>query len=900
MPHLKPVQGSHQGEDTPAVASITSKKISKNTPLESTTTFQFGYREFEGENGKHLLRELIKHILSSAECNLWEAIIEFQKKFPKAYVGAKALAKFMNRCDRTVSNGLKALHERGLLILQQDWIFRQNEDESYQCRLVTLKLFQPLYDLAYRFLQWRRSPGYVPPTWEYAEFILNHEGILDQVRDFACYQRLFKKKPGPKRHQSQGHELRPAVRCSNHQCSYCYQHTGALESEIHVLALKLVNAEDVLKCDKDKISALWNKYLQEYSLYSIDTIVYNSLTSNSNSKLDFLQKWLEIFLREEEDLRQKYSCEHCRRITPTQGDSCGQHSRDEQPSSTPAFGEIGPEQVSKHEASVEAEVQQTEASGQEAQMTCAVSEEPQEPPYASEKPQELMYWSISPEEVMPEPAYWPDSLIEALPEPVKLSERPRVRQAQNTPPPGPNPREWEYRPNPPMWYPRPVDAVKQAAVKVQEPARQLVAQVAVQPGGGNWQEHYRPLAQGPLTHEELARRKAGGGKTRPTGKKDVAQQYRPQRLPSIKEQQRMQPRRPLTRRLMLLGYSVSEKFRDANPYSTQSNLVNHMQRLLHFAFEAGLEDHASTVEDWFYQTIEYYRDAAYALPGVRSHTDQGQIKRMPWFITALKNAVVDACKALSRGEPLPEPANQARDEEVDKEAITPMLEPCEEDSMQPAEPAEINARTSDEQPGVLPEFSMQGANKQPNVIQPDEPGEAINPLAKDEEHAQDPTPTIACPSPQGNSYSHEASVGSMLVWTPSEAIPPVVELQPGGAGVHASMDPTRWANMPCDEGQQASVALEPQQPEVDPFPYLARQKVRRLLERLGVQEQLELKNTCPACNCRFAYIEPRGDGGNDYYCCRCEPSLTWSDELYERVLEVLSLPVEEVKNWSWR
>lgn len=72
-----------------------------------------------------------------------------------------------------------------------------------------------------------------------------------------------------------------------------------------------------------------------------------------------------------------------------------------------------------------------------------------------------------------------------------------------------------------------------------------------------------------------------------------------------------------------------------------------------------------------------------------------------------------------------------------------------------------------------------------------------------------------------------------------------------------------------------------------------------MLERLGVQEQLELKTTCPAYSCRFAYIEPRGNGGNDYYCCRCAPSPTWSDELYERVLEVLSLPVEEVKKWGW-
>ncbi|GHO62337.1 hypothetical protein KSC_012290 [Ktedonobacter sp. SOSP1-52] len=425
---------------------------------------------------------------------------------------------------------------------------------------------------------------------------------------------------------------------------------------------------------------------------------------------------------------------------------------------------------------------------------------------------------------------------------------------------------------------------REASVQAEEPVTEaseqakqaLVAQVAVLTGGGDeWQERYQPLAQGPLTHEELARRKAGGGKTRPTGKKDVAKQYRPQRLPSIKEQQRMQPRQPLTRRLMLLGYSVSEKFRDANPYSTQSNLVNHMQRLLHFASEAGLEDHASIIEDWFYRTIEYYRDAAYALPGVRSHTDQGHIKRMPWFITALKNAVVDACKVLSRGEPLPEPANQARNEEMDKEAITPMLESCEEDSMQPVKPAEIDAQTSDEQSSVWHEVTMPSYEEHHISMQPGKPVEAWSASKAQcvvQQLTDTPTgiPTDTNFDSQRYSYSQELNSDS----SPGEG-------QPGSS---------------VEQGEVTPVAG---QPEMDPFPYPARMKVKRRLERLGVREPLELKATCPRCNCRFVYTELRSDGGMDYYCCRCEPSLAWSDELFERILEVLSLPVEEVKKWGW-
>ncbi|EFH83841.1 helix-turn-helix domain-containing protein [Ktedonobacter racemifer] len=753
MPHQQPVQGSHQGEDTPAVASVISKNVSKNvsenTPLESTT-FQFGYREFEGPQGNRRLRRLMKYVLPRALAALWEAIIEFQKRTGKAYVGVQALANFMNRCERTIRKGLNELVSRGLIILKSGWISIQGEDQSVQRRRVTLKECNPLNDLAYRYFLWEKSPGYVAPTWDNAKYILHHEEILNQVRDFDNYQRIFKKKPGPKgRHE---HKRRPSVCCDNHACSFCYDEDDRLKDELGVRVRALLNTKDMLECDRGRISALWNKYLQGHSPYSIDTKV-NSESSNSNSKLDFLQKWFEIFLREEEDLCQKYSCNHCKQMTLTQGDSCEQHSRDEQPSSTPTFGEIGPEQASEHKASVQIE--------------------------------ELVVETKPPQAEVQAPS-------------AKLSQ-----------------------------------------VKVQE----TTVQVAVQPGGGNWQERYQPLAQGPLTHEELARRKAGGGKARPTGKKDVAKQYRPQRLPSIEDQKRMQPRQPLTHRLMILGYSVSEKLRDANPYSAQSCLVNHMQRLLHFAAEAHLEDHASVVEDWFYQTIEYYQDAAYALAGVRSHTDQGQIKRMPWFVTALNNAVVDACKALSRGEPLPTPANQARDEDADKEAITPVVEPCEEDSMQPAEPAEINARTSDEQSSVWHEVTMPPYEMQPVPMQPEEPEEKLN--------------------SQDGSYSQEApgeNVGSMLAWT-------------------------------------ASVVQEP--PQVDPFPYPARLKVRRRLERLGVQEPLVLKATCPKCNCRFAYTELGSDGGMDCYCCRCSPSPAWSDDLYLRVLEVLSLPVEVVKNWGW-
>ena len=744
MPHQKPVQGSHQGEDTPAIATKTPKSfknVSKNTPLESTTTFQFGYREFEGKKGKRLLHETINYILSNAERDLWLGIVEYQEKYQQAYIGVKALAKFMGRCIRTISNGLKKLSQRGLLILRQDWISRQNDDESDEYRFVTLKLFQSLYDLAYRFLQWRRSPEYVPPTWEYAEFILNHEEILDQVRDFACYQRLFKKKPGPKP-QSQGLELRPAIRCANSQCDYCYQHLDALESEIRMLGRKLVNTADMLKCDRDKVSALWNKYLKEYPTYNIDTRVYNSLTSNSNSKLDFLQKWLELFLREEERLRQRYSCEHCRQMALTQGLLCGQHSRDERPFSSPAFGEIGPEQASEREASVQAEEPVIEASERENQVP--------------------------------------------------------------------------------------------------------VVQAAVLAGGNDWQASYQPLAQGPLTHEELARRKAGGGKA-PQAGKQVAQEYRPQRLPGIEEQKRMQPRQPLTRRLMLLGYSVSEKLRDSNPYSTQSCLVNHMQRLLHFAAEARLENHASLVEDWFYQAMEHYRDAAYALPGVRSHNDQGQIKRMPWFITALKNAVDDACKALLRGESLPDPAPQTRDKEVYEEATTPVVEPHEEDSMQPAEPyAADKTQKPVEQSSALSEV-------------------------------------------MDNSYSHDALEGS---------VGPVEENE--GQQVDTPCDGEQLVDTPCDEGQQASVAVEEPQPVVDPFPFPARLKVKRLLARLGVQEEIVVNAACLRCNGHLAYVESRGDGGKDYYCCYCSPAPYWPDDIKLRVREILSLPVEELKRLSWR
>ncbi|GHO62319.1 hypothetical protein KSC_012110 [Ktedonobacter sp. SOSP1-52] len=273
MPHQKPVQGSHQGEDTPAVASITSKNVSKSESPESTN-FQYGYREFEGFKGKRLLKRLMKYILPGALCSLWEAIIEFQKQSQEAYIGVDALAEYMNRCERTIRNGLRALQDLGLLVLQKERILLRQSDGSFQARKVTCKKFDPLHDLAFRYMHWEKSPEYVPPTWDHAEFILNHEEILFQVRDFANYRRLFKKKPGPKkRHQGEEQEHLPAIRCSNTQCSYCYNQADALKSELHMRFMALHNVEDMLECDKSRISTLWNKYLQGYSPYTTSTFI---------------------------------------------------------------------------------------------------------------------------------------------------------------------------------------------------------------------------------------------------------------------------------------------------------------------------------------------------------------------------------------------------------------------------------------------------------------------------------------------------------------------------------------------------------------------------------------------------------------------------------------------------
>ncbi|GHO48120.1 hypothetical protein [Ktedonospora formicarum] len=886
--------------------------------------FRFGYQEFEGAPGLHLLRKILHTILPGAQYQFWWSVTEFQAKNQKAYVGVHTLSEYMGRCERTIRNTLNRFVERGLLLIEQDWILRAGQDGSYHAMRVRCKDFGPLYDMAYAYLYWTKSPDYVPPEREYAEFIQNHPHIRERVSGWARYQRLLKKAPGP---QPRKPALGLPIRCRDIACPLCYQGEDSVHAELRLRAIDVLNARDIADYDKCQMRALWNKYLRDYPLYNRNLNVVKTYTSNSkltetheysktydsNSNFENINFLANAIIREYQRLREKIAYSLSGNLSaaalaassgvgfrirsyqiydnpegsihdfqtdePASLQPRVPTSSDTQPLSNPNNGEAGPKQASKHKAGAPSKGVQQESKWTEERRQVSMwqdqheSWEVEEPEFErageeADTPDETTKRLFRPHtgELPPlEGAPTDDdqtnsdaSAISASPDPTTQPSERALDPEREEVAPAPS----QDSPNEQQPITEPMEASRQHACdgKLDEnPFKALAAELfpdgerLYRPDLSGWQNAPRPekTARNEQGTKPLEARPGGvdprflSGERqnlmplRPLLQSDMDQRARSRKartnsreswkpaqlLPSSEERGKMIPREPLTHRLMLLGYQASERLYDTNPFSTQSMLANSMERLLICAREAGIEQRQDVIEQWLYNTVDHCIQMASHQKDLRARTDQGAVKPMPWFITALKNAILQASAALGRGELPPDVARVARD---------------------------------------LPRAASGEALANPPAIKAhDETARADQPTAESPQAAQeqpDPVPNPSLPDKLADKEpAHEAKA--------------------------QHIDNT----MPMDHPSRIS------------FPIPQRRKLSKRLVQAGVNENIDFMGSgCPDCGCVFLYHDPGDEPEAPHHCCHCRPSPAWSDEVQARVEDLLATPLDEIRTWLWQ
>src|SRR5216110_2578778 len=141
---------------------------------------KFKYPEFEGINGERLLRMTLRKIIPMALKETWEVLAtEHQAPGNDAYLSIVKLADARQRTDRKIRLDLAELEARQLLTIRHEWKMLRQPDGSVRPKLVTIKDFERLYDLAHEYLQWENSEWYIEPDREYVEVIRENEVLCN-------------------------------------------------------------------------------------------------------------------------------------------------------------------------------------------------------------------------------------------------------------------------------------------------------------------------------------------------------------------------------------------------------------------------------------------------------------------------------------------------------------------------------------------------------------------------------------------------------------------------------------------------------------------------------------------------------------------------------------------------
>src|SRR6266704_4079069 len=152
---------------------------------------KYKYQEFDGPRGEEYLNVLLQQILPFALWRTWHWAVSFQAPGYPLYVSASKLAERMRPGERKVYLDLQELEARHLLQITHKRIPIHQQDGSTSIRIVTVKDFERLYDLAHEYHLWTTSPDYLPPTRECIDLIQAVPDLVKKLIRFDNYRRLL-------------------------------------------------------------------------------------------------------------------------------------------------------------------------------------------------------------------------------------------------------------------------------------------------------------------------------------------------------------------------------------------------------------------------------------------------------------------------------------------------------------------------------------------------------------------------------------------------------------------------------------------------------------------------------------------------------------------------------------
>jgi hypothetical protein len=160
---------------------------------------KYKYAEFGDLAGERRLKAILRKILPLALFETWQVLAcENQANGNDAFMSISKLAEARQRTERKIRLDLAELRARRLLTMRCERKAFLGADGRVRTRLVMVKDFEGLYDLAYEYLLWEESDCHIEPDREYAEAMRENEELVKKLRRFDNYRRILcNSQPGP-------------------------------------------------------------------------------------------------------------------------------------------------------------------------------------------------------------------------------------------------------------------------------------------------------------------------------------------------------------------------------------------------------------------------------------------------------------------------------------------------------------------------------------------------------------------------------------------------------------------------------------------------------------------------------------------------------------------------------
>lgn len=168
---------------------------------------KYTYEEFDGPRGEEYLNVILQQVLPFALWRTWHWAVSFQAPGHPLYVSAGKLAERVRPGERKVYLDLQELEARHLLQITHTRMEIIQSDGGVTARVVTIKNFERLYDLAHEYHEWTYSPDYLPPARECIDLIQASPQLVRKLVRFDNYRRLLLcQKPGRKPRPKEAHD----------------------------------------------------------------------------------------------------------------------------------------------------------------------------------------------------------------------------------------------------------------------------------------------------------------------------------------------------------------------------------------------------------------------------------------------------------------------------------------------------------------------------------------------------------------------------------------------------------------------------------------------------------------------------------------------------------------------